>query len=225
METTRPGSEGREDSLFGAIALLSGGSFLFHLGVVAALPSANSYQEVAVYKAHQTVFVLLLISILLFTMFGVAFSAGLGRVLAPYSSAVAAGASATLAMGILIIGLAIVLSIGALGAISQLPADSSYTSSASFEGAFWASLQGTMNSFGDGLMGLGLLLFGLVAWRSSAVPKWLAVIGLIGGVGGFLAIVADPLAIVSFGAFTVWSIAVGVLLLRGSMKKETAVAR
>jgi hypothetical protein len=33
-------------------------------------------------------------------------------------------------------------------------------------------------------MGIGLLLLGLVAWGSKTVPKWLAIIALVGGVGG-----------------------------------------
>ena len=215
------GSETRGNSIFGVIALLSGVSFLLHLGVVVALPSANSYQEVSVYRSNETIFTLLLLSILAFTMFGIAFSAGLSRMLAPRSSTVAASATFTLAAGILVTGLGIVLSIGALAAIAQLPSDSAYNTSATFEGAFWANLQGLTNSFGDGLMGIGLVLLGLVAWDSKTVPNWLAIIALVGGAGGLLAIVSDALSIVSFGTFTVWSVAIGYIVLRGPRKEVT----
>jgi hypothetical protein len=212
-------SETRGNSIFGVVAILSGVSFLVHLGVVAALPSANTYQEVSVYRSNQTIFTLLLLSMLAFTMFGIAFSAGLSRMLAPRSSMLAASATLTLTAGILVTGLGIVLSIGALAAIAQLPSDSAYNTSAAFEGAFWANLQGLTNSFGDGLMGIGLLLLGVVAWDSKTVPNWLAIIGIVGGAGAFLAIASDALSIVSFGAFTVWSIAVGYIILRGPRKE------
>ncbi|HXC77447.1 MAG TPA: DUF4386 family protein [Candidatus Acidoferrum sp.] len=207
-------AETRGNTLFGVIAILTGLSFLVHLGVVVALPSPNSYQELAVYKTHQTVYALLFFSIVIFTAFAVTFLAGLGRLLAPRSSKVAAGATMALATGILVTGLGVVLSIGALAALAALPSDPSYEISAAFEGAFWADLQSLTNVFGDALMGLGLILLGWVAWGSRIVPNWLAIIAVVGGIGAFAAIVADPLAAISFLAFTIWSVVVGVIILR-----------
>ena len=113
-----------------------------------------------------------------------------------------------------------VLSIGSLAALAGLPSDPAYASNATFEAAFWANLQSLTNVFGDTFMGLGLILLGWVAWGSRIVPNWLAVIGVVGGVGALAAIVADPLAGISFFGFTIWSLAVGVIMLRRSPQPE-----
>jgi hypothetical protein len=215
-------AETRGNALFGVIAILSGLSFLVHLGVVLALPSPSAYQELTVYKTHQTVYALLFFSIVAFNVFAITFLGGLGRLLAPRSSKVAASATLALAAGILVTGFGVVLSIGALAALAQLPSDPAYTTSATFEAAFWASLQSFTNAFGDAFMGVGLILLGWVAWNSRIVPNWLAIIGIVGGVGAFGAIVADPLAGISYGAFTIWSLGVGVILLRGSLKANSS---
>ncbi|MGA7912512.1 MAG: DUF4386 family protein [Candidatus Dormiibacterota bacterium] len=207
-------AESRGNALFGVIAILSGLSFLVHLGVVFALPSPSSYQELATYKAHQTVYALLFFSIVVFNVFAVTFLAGLSRLLAPKLSKVAAGATASLAVGIVVTGLGVVLSIGALAALAGLPSDPAYTTDMTFEAAFWANLQSLTNVFGDAFMGLGLILLGWVAWGSRVVPNWLAIIGVAGGLGAFAAIVADPLAGISYFAFTIWSLVVGVIMLR-----------
>jgi len=213
-------AETRGNALFGVIAILSGVSFLVHLAVVFALPSPNSYQELATYKTHQTVYALLFFSIVVFSVFAVTFLAGLSRLLAPRSSKVAAGATAAIALGIVVTGLGVVLSIGALAALAGLPSDPTYASNATFEAAFWANLQSLTNVFGDAFMGLGSILLGWVAWDSRIVPNWLAIIGVVGGLGAVAAIVADPLAGISYFAFTIWSLAVGVIMLRRSPQPE-----
>ncbi|HSP10151.1 MAG TPA: DUF4386 family protein, partial [Candidatus Dormibacteraeota bacterium] len=194
MRITESAEETRGNALFGVIAILSGISFVVHLAVVFALPSANSYQELAAYKTHQTVYALLFFSIVVFSVFAVTFLAGLSRLLAPRSSKVAAGATAALALGIVVTGLGVVLSIGALAALADLPSDPSYAPNATFEAAFWANLQSLTNVFGDAFMGLGLILLGWVSWGSRLVPNWLAIVGVVGGLGAIAAIVADPLA-------------------------------
>jgi hypothetical protein len=213
-------AETRGDGLFGVIAILSGLSFLVHLGIVFALPSPNSYQELATYRTHQAVYTLLFLSIVVFNVFAVTFLAGLGRLLAPRSSRVAAGATAALAFGIAITGLGVVLSIGALAALAQLPSDPTYAANATFEAAFWANLQSLTNVFGDAFMGLGLILLGWVAWGSRIIPNWLAIIGVVGGLGALAAIVADPLSGISYLAFTVWSLAVGIIMLRRPLHSD-----
>ncbi len=214
MRIAESSAETRGDALFGVIAILSGLSFLVHLAVVFALPSPNSYQELATYKTHQTVYALLFFSVVVFNVFAVTFLAGLSRLLAPRSSRVAAGATSALALGIVITGLGVVLSIGALAALAELPSEPAYAANATFEAAFWANLQSLTNVFGDAFMGLGLLLLGWVAWGSRIVPNWLAIIGVVGGLGAVASIVADPLAGISYLAFTIWSLVVGIIMLR-----------
>ena len=98
---------------------------------------------------------------------------------------------------------------------SSSPAGAAYTANAAFEGAFWANLQGYTNAFGDLLLGLGFVLLGWVAWRSQVVRRWLAVVALVGGVGGLLGVLADPVAGLAYLALVVWSFAIGFEFLRG----------
>ena len=214
----RPGGE----LVFGVLSILTGVSFLAHLVAVGLLPSPATYREVASYQSNSTPYVFLLLTILAFNAFAFAFCAGLSRLLADRSPLVAAAGAFTLGAGVLLTGLGVVLSVGALTAIAQLPQDSAYTASASFEGAFWANLQGETNSFGNGLMGLGFMLVAWAAWRNSLTPRWLSAIALIGGIGSFGAILADPLAIVNYGALTVWGFAVGIILFRRAQRSTSA---
>ncbi|MFI5283411.1 MAG: DUF4386 family protein [Candidatus Dormibacterales bacterium] len=207
-------AETRGSVFFGVIAILTGVSFLAHLGVVFALPSPDSYQELAAYRDHQTVYALLFISIVVFCILAFTFLVGLGRLLALRSSLLAAGATTAVALGIFVTALGVVLSIGALAALNGLPSDPAYSANSAFEAAFWANLQSLTNVFGDAFLGFGLLLLGWVAWGGPQVPKWLAIISMIGGLGALAGIVADSLGGLGFLAVTVWSLVVGVKILR-----------
>lgn len=224
MTTAGSGEHGRGTRLYGLVAVLSGVLFGVHLAAVGALPSPSAYHEVAAYKAHHTVYVLLLVSVAVFAAFAVVFLAGLPRVLGPGSASLKSGATYAIAAGILVASLGVVLSTGALDAVKQLPAGSAYTASAAFEGAFWANLQGFTDSFGDILMAVGFPLLGWVSWRNSGVPRWLAVVAFVGGAAALLGVVADPISGVAYIALAVWGIAVGVRILRATPVASTAVA-
>jgi Domain of unknown function (DUF4386) len=216
MTTYQVDQGGRGTRVFGAIAVLSGVLFVAHLAVVGALPSPSSYHEVEAYKAHHTVYVLLFLSLVVFAAFAVVFLAGLPRLLGPGAALITAGATYVLAAGVLVTTLGVVLSTGALDAIKQLPASPAYASSAAFEGAFWANMQGFTNLFGDALLAMGFLLLGWAAWGTGLVPRWLAVTAFVGGFGALIGIVADPASGIAYIALAVWGIATGAKLLRRS---------
>ena len=113
--------ETRSRAVYGVIAVLTGILILAHIGVVSALPSPASYHEVAAFKAHQTVYVLLVLTAGAFTACAVVFLAGLPRLFEAESELVSVGAVAAVAAGLVVTTMGIVLSIGALDAIKQLP--------------------------------------------------------------------------------------------------------
>lgn len=77
--------------------------------------------------------------------------------------------------------------------------------------------------------GLAMVAASLAAVRTAALPRWLGCLGLLGGLvyGGSAANVADisPLGLVGFLGFflyLVWTIAVGLALLRGAADRHRA---
>lgn len=83
-----------------------------------------------------------------------------------------------------------------------------------YETALWLNLGTNLNLLGIVAWGIGLLLFGVAAWNSRVLPKWLALVGIIGGVGGLFLIVPIVAFLVLPTAFAVWCFAVPVLVRR-----------
>jgi hypothetical protein len=66
-------------------------------------------------------------------------------------------------------------------------------------------------------LGLGQLLFAWLDWNGRVLPRWVTVLGFVGGIAGLLtlAVYQTPLlALVQMTSFGVWGLAVGSILLR-----------
>ena len=86
-----------------------------------------------------------------------------------------------------------------------------------FQVAMWRNLGYFMSDPGLMAWGFGQFLFALLAWNGSLFPRWLAVVGFIGGIAGLLTLAVYQtamLALLQMGAFAVWGIAIGVIVLR-----------
>jgi hypothetical protein len=107
---------------------------------------------------------------------------------------------------------------GASAAASPSASDTAYVQVVLF------GMANTLLPLGAAIWGFGYLVIGALAWKSGAVPRWLALVAFIGGVAGW----ATFPAINSSGAFigyvfteflvplatAVWGFACGVILLR-----------
>ncbi len=202
-----------EDMVLGVVCMLGGISFLAHLVVVATLPTVANAGDAAAFAAHQGTYIALALTAVATATFLIAFFGALGRMVAGNSPELATGAALAASVGILLIILGPVFYVGALMAAPQAVSGSAFQASATFEAAYWGSMVDTFGSVGQPPLGVGLVLLGWLGWRNRSLPRWLAIVSMAGGIAAFPATVAGSLAIVSLGAATVLSIAVGVILL------------
>jgi hypothetical protein len=93
--------------------------------------------------------------------------------------------------------------------------------------ATWTVLEAVENGFVSGnevVGGLWVLLLSLAAWRTRELPRTLTILGVVISVGGLLTVLpplAEPLTMVFGVGMIVWSIGIGVALLRA----PTPIAR
>jgi hypothetical protein len=136
--------------------------------------------------------------------------------LRPLGRDVALAATILSAAGILMLGFALFMHAGAM--LSIVAAGSpSRPEDAAYQVAIWSSLRFYLTDPGLMAWGFGQLLFACYAWKSAALPKWLSIVGMIGGVAGLLTLAVYQtglLALVQLAAFTVWGFAIGIRLLR-----------
>ena len=204
-----------ENVVLGIVSLLGGISFVAHLVVVGTLPSVANAGDAAAYSSHQASYIALALTAVATATFLIAFFGALGRMVGSGAQGLATGGALAASTGVLLIILGPVLYVGALMAAPQAVAGSAYQASATFEMAFWGSMVDVLGAVGQPPLGVGLLLLGWLAWRNRSLPRWLAVVTLVGGVAAFPATFAPTVAIVSLGAATVLSLAVGVIVIRG----------
>ena len=205
-----------ESLVLGIVCALGGISFIAHLVVVAALPPVANAGDAIAYSSHQGTYIALALTAVAMAAFFSTFFGALGAMVGSNSRELATGAALAASIGILLIILGPVLYVGALMAAPDAVSGSTFQASATFEAAFWGSMVDVFGAVGQLPLGVGLVLFGWLALRGKGLPPWLAVVALIGGVAAFPAIVASTLDIVSLGAATVLSLAVGVMVIRAS---------
>jgi hypothetical protein len=103
--------------------------------------------------------------------------------------------------------------LGALYSIANTPSPPA-TGMPAYEAAIWWGLGNDLNLLGIVAWGAGLLLFGLAAWNSRILPRWLAIIGVIGGASSFILIVPIVAFVLLPVAFGIWCFAVPLLVRR-----------
>ena len=221
--------ESRGNAIIGILGVLTGVFVAASILLGFLEPSPSPLDTYSAYLSHVNLYWTDSLLVLASGVVGIPFFAGVGRLLSARSPSVSPAATLATITGILIAVLGGLLSVGAYWAISQVPVGSTYQSNAVFEAAVWDNLSGIFSLFGFALIGVGLILFGWLAWRSEIVPNWLAVISIVGGVAGLLfgaGFSTTAIGILGFFAFLLplitflrWGFVIGARLLMASGSK------
>ena len=200
---------------FVSFALLSGVMTGVLLIVVArAFPHAAAEQAALAHR--QPLLILLGVTTLAWVVTSAPFVATLGRLLEPRGVVMAQSATLLSIGGILLFAFAVFARVGAF--MSILAAGNALTpAEARGQMAIWGSLSFYLADPGLMTWGLGQFLFGWLARQSEAMPPWLAVVGMVGGLAGLLTLATYQsalLALIQLAAFGLWGFAVGARLLR-----------
>jgi Domain of unknown function (DUF4386) len=145
---------------------------------------------------------------------------GRGR---PVLARTAAYLSAT---GAVLVALGFLLSYAVLASLASVPAPPG--TSPAYAAAIWASGLASLEGFGLILLAVGLLIFGGLAWNSHVLPRWLAIVGFVGGVAGLFGFVptwGTDISLVVPVVLIVWCLAVAGILgrtTRGAGSPQTA---
>ena len=199
-----------------------GAAFAFIAGVLSLLLLLASLQPLPVTPAeqlsfaasHRAMYGVFASLVLAWSVFSIPSIVALGTLLRPRVGPLATSALILSAAGILMLGFGIFTHVGALLSIVAAgplatPGDATY------QVAIWSSLRFYLTDPGLMAWGLGQFLFGWVAWRSGLLPRWTAVVGMLGGTAGLLTLAVYQtgiLALVQLCCFTVWCFAAGMRL-------------
>lgn len=198
------------------LAFLSG-VFSLALLILSLVPppvDPNHLLEFA--STHRTAYALLASIAMGWSIVSVPFIVVLAALLGGVNRPLAASAQLLAVGGVLLLGFAIFTSVGAvLSAVSAGPAPSAEV--AAYQVKFWSHLGFYLTDPGLMAWGLGQLLFGWLSWRGRTLPRWVSIIGLIGGAAGLLTLAVYQtamLAVLQLSCFAVWAFAIGVILYR-----------
>ncbi len=198
------------------LALLAGGLSAALLLVSVLSPRADSEHLLQFATSHRTTYAVLASIALAWSICCVPFVAVLGAILRRVNRPLAKAAELLTVGGMLLLGFAIFMSVGAvLSVVSAGPAPSADI--AAYQLEFWSHMSFYLTDPGLMAWGLGQLLFSWLSWSSRALPRWTNVVGLIGGAAGLLtlAVYQTPvLALLQLSCFAVWAFAVGAVLAR-----------
>ena len=187
-------------------------------------PPASPSELLAMASRHRAAYGGFASLVLAWAVFSVPLIVTLGQLLRPHGGTLAAIAQLLSAIGVLLLGFAIFTHIGAVLAIADASGPAR-AQDAAYQAAIWSSLGFYLTDPGLMTWGLGQFLFGWIAWRSDLLPKWIAMIGMVGGVAGLSTLAVyqtSLLALVQLACFTVWGFATGIALLRA---RRTHLAR
>lgn len=219
MTDSGPGhDEGRGRQFLGVLGILAGMAIVAHLVAVAYLPNPASSELVGTYQANQSVYLALILTAVVFATLLLIFLVGLAKWVSYRAPLLAMPAALAMALGVVLVVLAVVVSNGALSAASSTTSDlgPSYQGSATFEADFWANMMSWISNFGTITLGVGMIIFGWVPWNSGKIPNWLLAVLIGGGIVGVTGVLAgsDLLSGIPFFVLTLWCLVTGYLLVR-----------
>jgi hypothetical protein len=168
------------------------------------------------FQAHRLRYVASATVTLAWTLTAIAWVASLRSMLGPSRNALALAATLLATSGIALLGFGSFVAIGSFFALDSASSGIAARLQVPYQAAIWRSLGFLLSDPGLMLLGGGQALFAWLAVRT-AVPRWLVVIGFIGGVAGLLtlAVYQTPvLALAQLASLAVCAFAGGVALIR-----------
>ena len=209
-----------------AMLALVAGTLSLALLVVSLLtpPPATPEELLAFAASHRIAYGLFASLILAWSVFSVPLIVTLGTILQSRGGTLAVIAQVLSAVGVLLLGFAIFTSTAAV--LSIVAAGSPpHPEDATYQAAIWSNLGFYLTDPGLMTWGLGQFLFGWITWRSSVLPNWLAIVGIIGGIAGLMTLAVYQtavLALLQLLSFTIWGFATGHALLRSHRNELSA---
>jgi hypothetical protein len=203
---------------FAVFSLLGGVLSFLLIGSAGLMPAAHAPAELLSHLAsHRGAYVLAAVAVLVWAVIAIPFVVGLGALVRPGSPALAEAATLLSAGGILLLSFGTFGSIGALLAIVAASDAAPNAATATYQAVVWANLSYYLSDPGLMTLGFGQLLFAGLYWNGRVLPRWVTVLGFVGGTAGLLtlAVYQTPLlALVQLASFGVWGLAAGAILLR-----------
>lgn len=184
--------------------------------VSAQPPAQDAAERLALFVARPRLVALTATIILTWAVFSIPFVIMLGPLLRAPSPGLALAASILSAIGIALLGFAQFAYIGAMLSIVSA-GRAPNTADAIYQAAIWGNLLFFLTDPGLMMWGLGQVLFGWLAWRSHALPRWVSLAGFMSGGAGLLTLAvyqSASLALIQIAAFTVWALAAAIVLFR-----------
>ena len=202
---------------FAVIAMLAGLLSVL-LAFSASLYAPRVPPELLPYfNSHRSSYLFAAVTVLVWVVVAIPFVAGLGVLLASKSKTLSRAATLLSAGGILFLCFAMFTFVGAYLAIVAASDVAPSAADATYQAAIWANLSFFLTDPGLMTLGAGQFLFAWLAWGSGVLPRSVSLVGFVGGLAGLLTLAVyqtNLLALVQIGAFAIWGVAAGIVLLR-----------
>jgi hypothetical protein len=211
------GSSQFDNKRFFAVASILS-AFLTLLLVVSAAPPPGSAADLLPYfRAHLPRFVILAVVVLAWVVVSLPVVIAIARLVGDDHPMLASAGALLSAGGILLLGFGTFIFIGAFFALAAANDAAPSAAHAAYQAAVWRNLSFLLSDPGLMTLGAGQLVFGWLAWRGRAFPRYVAALGILGGIAGLLtlAVYQTPaLAIVQLLALSITAAAAGLVLFR-----------
>lgn len=215
------GTEPRHGShlILGILGILTAVFIVVSLAASFLIPYPSNFTPTdnqSVYLANVDLFWLVLGAGLAAVAFGIPFFAGVTQMVATRSPALASGTSVLFGAGFVFVGIDLLFFTGVPYVVSQIATGPAYSASAAYTSAIAYELTSYLfDIVMVTILGVALVIFAWLSWRSALVPRWLSIVALIGGVAGAVDFPIEPIGeFIAFPVLVILCLFIGARLTR-----------